>query len=228
MKIVSKLLSKYLGNSKTSDEFVAELKRGGVTIGEETVFYAPNTCFVDRGKGKYIVIGRKCQITRGVVILAHDFSYSVLNDVYGVLPQNTAMTTIGDNVFIGMNAIILMGSNIGSNVIIGAGAVVSGNIENNSVYAGNPARKICTLDEFFQKRMDRFEQSAIIQAKRIYEVTGKLPTEFDMELYNQLFSTDRGLFEKMGKNSGIIPQKIPQKTKYDSLEDFLHKNHIGE
>ena len=56
MKILSKLLSKYLGNSKTSDEFVSELKRGGVTIGEGTVFYAPNTCFVDKGKGIYISI----------------------------------------------------------------------------------------------------------------------------------------------------------------------------
>ena len=36
------------------------------------------------------------------------------------------MTTIGDNVFIGVNSTILMGAQIGNNVIIGAGSVVGG------------------------------------------------------------------------------------------------------
>lgn len=50
-----------------------------------------------------------------------------------------------------MNAIILMGANIGDNVIIDAGSVVSGNVESNSVYAGNPAVKICSLQECHKK-----------------------------------------------------------------------------
>ena len=48
-----------------------------------------------------------------------------------------ATIEIGDNVFIGMNSIILMGSHIGNNVIIGAGSVVSGNIPDNSVVGGS-------------------------------------------------------------------------------------------
>lgn len=39
MKILSKLLSKYLGNSKTSDEFVSELKRGGGLLSEKEPFF---------------------------------------------------------------------------------------------------------------------------------------------------------------------------------------------
>ncbi len=45
-------------------------------------------------------------------------------------------------VFIGSSAIILKGTTIGENSVIGAGAVVSGNIPPNQIWAGNPARFI--------------------------------------------------------------------------------------
>lgn len=53
---------------------------------------------------------------------------------------------IGNNVWIGMNAIILKGVTIGNNSIIGAGAVVVSDIPGNVMVAGNPARIIKTLD----------------------------------------------------------------------------------
>lgn len=62
--------------------------------------------------------------------------------------------TIGDNVFIGWGATILPGAIIGENTIIGAGAVVSGFIEPDSVYTGNPAKKLMTIDEFYNRRID--------------------------------------------------------------------------
>lgn len=61
------------------------------------------------------------------------------------------MAVIGNNVFIGMNAIILMCTKIGNNIIIVAGSVVSGNLDSNSVYAGNPEKKICILEEYCEK-----------------------------------------------------------------------------
>lgn len=161
-----------------------------------------------------------------MIILAHDYSYSILNTVYGVLPQNTAMTTIGDNVFIGMNAIILMGSHIGNNVIIGAGAVVSGVVEDDSVYAGNPARKICALEEFYAKRMKRFEESAVLQAKRIKETTGHYPTEEDMDFYAQLFNSDPSFYKEMEKRLGDSPIKLSAETKYKNIDEFFLSNKI--
>lgn len=59
---------------------------------------------------------------------------------------------IGNNVFIGMNTIILKGVNIGSNVIIGAGSVVTKDIPDNVVAAGNPCRPIMTIDEYREKK----------------------------------------------------------------------------
>jgi len=49
---------------------------------------------------------------------------------------------IGDNVWIGMNSVILPGVKIGDNVIIGANSVVSKNIPSNSISAGNPCKVI--------------------------------------------------------------------------------------
>ena len=53
---------------------------------------------------------------------------------------------IEDNVWIGAHAIILKGTKIGTGSVIGAGSVVKGNIEKNSVIAGNPHKVIKTRD----------------------------------------------------------------------------------
>lgn len=53
---------------------------------------------------------------------------------------------IGKNVWIGAGAVILPNVVIGQNSIIGAGSVVTKNIESNSIYVGNPAKKIKDLN----------------------------------------------------------------------------------
>lgn len=54
----------------------------------------------------------------------------------------TAAVNIGNNVFIGANALILKGSVIGDNSVIGAGSVVSGTIPSDVIAAGNPCKII--------------------------------------------------------------------------------------
>jgi acetyltransferase-like isoleucine patch superfamily enzyme len=54
-------------------------------------------------------------------------------------PIRTAPVRIGDNVWIGMNAVILKGVTVGENSVIAAGAVVSRSVAANTVVAGNPA-----------------------------------------------------------------------------------------
>lgn len=79
-----------------------------------------------------------------------------------------------------MNAIILMGANIEDNVIIDAGSVVSSNVESNSVYAGNPAVKICSLQECHEKRQNDLVNSARIYASKVHK-------KEEMGLYRCLF-----------------------------------------
>jgi acetyltransferase-like isoleucine patch superfamily enzyme len=55
---------------------------------------------------------------------------------------------IGNNTFIGKGTIILPGVSIGDNCIIGSLSIVSSSIPSNCVYAGSPAKKICTIEEY--------------------------------------------------------------------------------
>ncbi len=55
--------------------------------------------------------------------------------------------TIGDNVWIGGNAIINPGVTIGNNVVIGAGSVVTKDIPDNVIAVGNPCKVIRTITE---------------------------------------------------------------------------------
>ena len=171
----------------SSEKFVAYLKKQGVEIGEDVTFYSPPHTHVDLTFPWLLTIGDHVRITHGVIILMHDYSWSVLKQLpehEGRIYGAQSPVTIGSNVFIGMNAIITRGVTIGDNVIIGAGSVVTRDCEPNSVYAGNPARKIMTIEEYRQKR----ERKQFCEAKeltRIYrEKFGAFPP---IEVFNEYF-----------------------------------------
>ena len=160
---------------------------GGAKIGEGTIFYNPMNTVVDETSLPFIEIGKNCRITAEVIILAHDYSYAVLRPEYHCMPRKAGVTKVGDNVFVGMKSIILMGSQIGNNVIIGAGAVVSGNIPDNVVVAGNPAKVVCTLDDYYERQIKRLDSYAKIYYKRTKSYLQRELTENDMNWYNQLW-----------------------------------------
>lgn len=58
---------------------------------------------------------------------------------------------IGSNVFIGMRTIVLPGATIEDDVVIAAGSVVKGFIPGGGVYAGCPAKKIESIEEYREK-----------------------------------------------------------------------------
>lgn len=66
---------------------------------------------------------------------------------------------IGDYVFVGLKSIIMPNVHIGSRVVIGAGSVVTKDIPDNSVAVGNPAKVICTCDEYISKHKDQIENN---------------------------------------------------------------------
>ena len=59
--------------------------------------------------------------------------------------------TVEDNVFIGKGTTILRGVTIGQNTVVGAKSLVNKSLEPNSVYAGVPAKRICSIYEFRDK-----------------------------------------------------------------------------
>ena len=60
-------------------------------------------------------------------------------------PPNSAPIIIHDNVWVGMNSLILKGVEIGQNSIVAAHSVVTRNVPENTLVAGNPAKIIKTL-----------------------------------------------------------------------------------
>ena len=140
-------------------------------------------------------IGSHVLITTDVKILAHDYSFSVLANSFNSMPRKQRKTVIGNNVFIGMGAIVLMGAEIGDNVIIGAGAVVSGKVESNSVYAGNPAKKVSTLEEHYKRNCSHFIESAQCYAEGFKKKNGRLPEINEMIVYRALFCSHSELVE---------------------------------
>ena len=85
-----------------------------------------------------VTIGDDCFIGHGVMFINDTFSSG--GPARGDKTKWRS-TQIGNNVYIGSNATI-MPVTICSNVVIGAGAVVTKNIDNPGIYAGNPAKLI--------------------------------------------------------------------------------------
>ena len=119
----------------------------GVNIGKNPHFYGK----IHWGTEPWIItIGDNVHITYGCKFVAHDGGTLIFRDQIPDL-EITKPITVGNNVYIGTETLILPGVNIGSNVVIGARSVVTKDIPDNSVAAGVPARVIKTTDEYLEK-----------------------------------------------------------------------------
>ena len=109
-----------------------------ITVGED-VFINSNCNFQDQGG---IHIGNDVLIGHRVIIatLNHDFQPSKRQNLH------PSPVTIEDHVWIGSGATILPGVTIGEGAIIAAGAVVTKDVEKNTIVGGIPAKKIKDIE----------------------------------------------------------------------------------
>ena len=106
-------------------------------------FFANYNCtIIDVAKVK---IGDNCQMAPNVAIYTagHPLHPVSRNSMY----EYGISVTIGDNVWIGGNTVIMPGVHIGSNTVIGAGSVVTKDIPDWVVAVGNPCRVIKQITE---------------------------------------------------------------------------------
>ncbi len=184
--IILYLKYQYKANSSSYYQY---LKKQGIRLGENVKFYSPWTITIDTQRPWMIEIGNNVHITSGVNILQHGYDWAVLQKKYGEVIGNAGKVKIGNNVFIGLKTTILKGVEIGDNVIIGANSLVNKNCKPNSVYAGNPARYIMSLEEYYEKRKNKQLEEACQLVKEYYTQYHKYPKK---ELLREFF----WLFEK--------------------------------
>ena len=232
MNITSIIRRIVLPNKYSSEAYIHFLRSKGITIGDGCIIYSPNTTSIDVQRPHMLCIGNYVKITAGVHIICHDYSRSVLMNMPGYENVGEASSTsIGDNVFIGVHSIILMGSHIGNNSIVGAGAVVSGHFEDNSVIAGNPAKVVCSIEEFFKKRKLKEVYAAKEYVKRWREKYKRDPNIYEMTNAFCWLYLDRtsatveqfdGLFQMNGIDRNIVLDNfMNSKPLYTSFEEFL-------
>ena len=92
-----------------------------------------------------IYIGDNTMIGPNTIIIDHDGHQAWPPEARWTKKGLSKEIIIENNVWIGMNCTILKGVRIGSGSIIAAGSIVTHNVEANSLYAGNPAKKIKSL-----------------------------------------------------------------------------------
>lgn len=130
-------------------------RRDGVSIGKNCSFLG----MPEWGSEPYLIkIGDNVRVTRGVKFITHDGGMYVLRNGWpgceGIPNADKfGSISIGNNVFIGMNAVIMPGVTIGNNVVIGTGSIVTKNIPDNSVACGVPAKVIETIEEYREKSL---------------------------------------------------------------------------
>ena len=169
--------------AKKKDKYLNKLIERGLVLGKnvsiiDTFFFDPSHCFL-------ISIGDNCVIAPGVRLIAHDASTK----------QFLGYTKIGkiiiaENCFLGDSVIVLPNVTIGAGSIVGAGAVVTKDVRPGMVAAGNPAKVICSVEEYLEK------VKKLAEEKTVY-------TE---EYFIEYLNTEKrdGMLEELGNSIGFI------------------------
>lgn len=79
---------------------------------------------------------------------------------------------------------VLPNVTIGDNVVIGANSTVTKDIPSNSVYAGNPAKFICTIDEYIEKNKRKMENSPVYGEE--YTLRANVDDTKKQKMYDEL------------------------------------------
>lgn len=137
-----------------------------IEVGKNT-FINYNCTIIDVGK---VVIGDYCQIAPNVSIYTagHPVHPAARNTAY----EYGIDITIGNNVWIGGNSVIMPGIHIGDNVVIGAGSIVTKDIPAWTVAAGNPCRvirKITEEDRYTYYKGVPADEECAAHMRRIWE-----------------------------------------------------------
>lgn len=131
-----------------------KLIRQGMKVGKN--FERLNNVLIDDSHAWLISIGDNVTMAPRVHILAHDASTKKFLGYTKI-----GRVTIGNNVFIGAESVILPNVTIGNNVVIGANSTVTHDIPDNVVAAGTPAKVISSLEDYLEKHKEAMKTAPV-------------------------------------------------------------------
>ncbi len=136
--------------SMSQKKYIQYLRNRGILIGEGCDI-AKNVNF---GSEPWLIsIGNNVRITQKVQFITHDGGIWTLRKM-GMIDSSSVKfgnIVIGDNCNISWNVIIMPNVKIGDNCVIAAGAVVTKSVPSGEVWGGIPAKKIETIEEYYNK-----------------------------------------------------------------------------
>ncbi len=145
IKKILSVLNEILGRYKyTPIELIRQ--RGGV-VGNN--IFIGQDVYIDLDYAFLFSIGDGAVISARTIIEMHDSSIA---NVKGVGKLKVGRVHICERAYIGANSVVLPGVRIGRGSIVGALSLVNKDVPDHEVWAGAPARFICTVDELISKR----------------------------------------------------------------------------
>ena len=147
----------------------AYARRQGVTIGKECLIATRYW-----GSEPYLItIGNRVQITADVRFYTHGGGQVARQqypdfDIFGKIK-------VEDGAYVGACSMIMAGVTIGEGALVAAGSVVTKSVAPRTVVAGNPARQICTVDEYIEKNLKYNLNTKGMSAEAKRELLESLP-----------------------------------------------------
>jgi maltose O-acetyltransferase len=136
------------------------LRSQGMRLGDDV--WLPDSTWIDPDYCFLISIGDHCGFGGECLILAHDAQMDEFLDAGRI-----GRVIIHESCHIGARTTILPGVEIGPRTIVGANSLVSRSLPPNTVCVGNPARVVCTLDEYLAKHRSQIAESPTFLYKNI-------------------------------------------------------------
>ena len=130
-----------------SDINIMNARRRGTQIGENCRVFSA----IIAKEPTLIKVGNRVTISSEVEFCTHD------NANIKAIPGKTDVVgpiVVGDDCFVGMRSILMYGVTLGDHCVVAAGSVVTKSFPPRTVLGGNPARAICTIDQYAEKYRD--------------------------------------------------------------------------
>jgi acetyltransferase-like isoleucine patch superfamily enzyme len=212
---------------RNSQSYIKYLRKAGVKIGENTFIRSPRTFDIDLQRAHLITIGSNVRFNYNNRLIAHDAAAKVFRLKYNDYLPSNGHIIIGNNVWIARNVTVLKGVTIGDNCIIGFGSTVTHDIPSNSVAVGSPAKVICSIDDYYEKRKKESLQESFEFARGIVERYHRRPIPVDFKESFVWFVSGKDIDKypdipiKHQLGPAYNHYKAHHVAKFDSFDDFL-------